>query len=427
MHMHNRPLAWLAVGLLSTSLLLSACQSTTTPVGDTDAPTDQTTAVADTAPSEITYSVTVKLYDGTAPANMIVKLLQNGEQIAMAPTNAAGSASFTLAAGSYTVDLQSPDGKTYYFPETTLTAEAPTATLDICTEATAPFKMNAPSKTNTDGYIPMDTYEVAEGTTHLTLNAADHTYIVFNPTRAGYYEFTCSEGVDFAYHGMPILIYDEPRVPPTDGVITMPAEEGSIGDNSISRLVFRLNASADSGATEALFTVKYTGELVKTPEELAQWIVFAADPNALVKYEGSTEGRLTDVDVTDPTVQVVKGDDGYYHFGTADGPVVFLRIASENKYTQSFKEMCDTDRIRAFFYDENGTFLRKEGYSELILAYAEYANAEGLVPLNDQLIYVLQNAGNYMGWWDFVNNRDIFGDVVVDEKVAWMFACAYYA
>ena len=88
--------------------------------------------------------------------------------------------------------------------------------------------------------------------------------------------------------------------------------------------------------------------------------------------------------------------------------------------------MCETDRIRAHFYDENGKFLRKEGYSQLILDYAEVANDDGLVPLNTQLAYVLQSAGQYMGWWDFENNRDVFGDIVVPVETAWLFACAYY-
>ncbi len=416
----------LAGATLLTAILFTSCQPSTPPE-DTETDSESITEIEI---AEITYDITLEKADGSSKATLIVKLFaEDGTQVSLKPTDAEGRVSFTLPAANYTVQVESAAGDKFHYTETTLTPEVPAVTLQLCNAVSDPFSLSAPSRNSTE-YVPMQAYEVGEGTYYLSLDQTDHTYVLLNPTRSGYYEITCSDGVDFAYHGMPILIYDNPRISPTDGVIKIPVEEGSIGDPAISRLVLRLNPAEGSDTTEAFLTVKYTGTLQKTPEELAEWTIIEADPKALVPYEGSTEGTLTDIDLTSPSVTesiLVLGDDGYYHYGSVTGPVVFLRISSENKYTQSFAEMCETDRIRAYLYDENGQFLRKEGYSQLVLAYAEVANKDGLVPLNDQLIYVLKNAGSYMGWWNYVTGSDIFGDLVIPAEIAWMFACAYYA
>ncbi len=421
MHIHKRGMALTLIGLLGAMLLFASCRETDSPQ-DTESVTE-----AETVPAETDYTVTVKRFDGTPISDIIVKLQQDGKDVVFKLTDKTGSANFKLPTADYTVVLDSPTGDQFHYADAHLTAEVPTLELSVYAAVGKPFTMAAPSKVAlTGGYVDMDAYDVKEGTTYTPLHATDHTYLVFNPTRSGYYEITCSEGVDFSYHGMPILISDEPRMAPIDGVITIPVEEGSLGDDSISRLVFRLNAAEGSDTTEALFTITYKGALHKTEEELASWTILEADSKALVPYEGDTSGTLTDVNITAADVKVVLGPDGYYHHDSETGPVVFLRISSENPYTQSFAKMCETDRIRAYLYDENGKFIRKEGYSELIMAYAEFANDDGLVPLNDQLIYVLKNAGNYMGWWDYAKGSDIFGDLVVPAEVAWMFACAYY-
>ena len=49
-----------------------------------------------------------------------------------------------------------------------------------------------------------------------------------------------------------------------------------------------------------------------------------------------------------------------------------------------------------------------------------------MVPLNDQLADMVKTAGSYMGWWNFSDDLDIFGDKIVDPAIAWLFPCAVY-
>ncbi len=448
------------VGLLSVLLLLSSCDKTDTPDTDTNTDTGANTATvtdaatvpesvvpsdtdadttADTEPTstKIKYKVTVRDSSGNPMTDIIVKAQKNGIDAGLQVIGPTGVATFSLEPGAYTVLLTTPSGTRVFYDSNlaVLTETATELTLTAWRDAAetisiyAPFKNDTPPDPNdlfAEDRKNFNAAVIGEGESYVELLASEYVYIVFAPTRAGVYEFTCSEGVHFSFHGMPLNVLVGEQLP-TDGKITIPVEEGSIGSDSISLLTFRLSPDAGTTTAHALFTAKWTGEIQRTPEELAEWITVQPD-RELKPYEGDTSGRLTDVKILDvdtlPTV--VKGEDGYYHLNTVDGPIVFLRIKSKSPYVESFATMCETDVLRAYFYDENGTFLYKEGYNVLVNAYAEVANDDGVVPLNDQLIHFVQNAGRYMGWWDH-SNRYIFGDKEVDTTIAWMFACAYYA
>ncbi len=429
----HRTLALLLVGLIGMFGLLTSCNKST---GDGDATT--ATEVA----SEMACKVTLKDATGKAFPNVVLKVQKDGADVATKMTDGAGSSAMTLPTGEYTLLLTSPDGaKLYYDAEAAcLTPDAPETTLTVYRGAAESWTLNAPSQKSLDNSLAScQAPLVTEGTTYVEFIKDDYTYVVFNPTRAGVFEFTADAGMHISYHGMPIMIFDEPRVlPDENGIITMPVEASAIGGDSISQMVFRISAPEGSTASGTTFTVARAGDIVMSEEEAANWITLNADKAALDalatfkeppvgdKWATLTQGTLTNLDLKKSDLAVVLGGDGYYHLGTADGPLVFVRITSDSPYVEDFVKMCETDRLRAYFYDENGKFLRKEGYNTLFAAYGELANADGVVPLNEQLAYVIQNTGRHMGWWNYEANSDIFGDEVIPASIAWLFACAVY-
>ncbi|MBR5124081.1 MAG: hypothetical protein IKU90_03030, partial [Clostridia bacterium] len=188
-----------------------------------------------------------------------------------------------------------------------------------------------------------------------------------------------------------------------------------------AQYVFRVEGTGNG----CMFTATRTGDVPKSPYD-EPWIVLTPTADDLKPYEGVTDGMLTDLDVTNPALTVVLGEDGYYHLNTADGPVVFIRLSSASEYLADFKTICETTRLCAYLYNEDGSFDRRESYNEMIEQYLTVANEDGVVPLNEQLAYMVKTAGNYMGWWNFSSNFDIFGDKIVDPAIAWLFACAVY-
>ena len=422
-----RPYLLLALaGLLSASLLFSSC--------DKDAPVDEetppvtdnaTTEVGDTLPeSTVSYKVTVQKADGTPASDVIVKVLKDGEEVSFKLVGPTGFATFKLAEDDYTVLVETPAGDALHYDTeaAVLTADAPEITLTIYENATATMPLNAPSKHG--DYASFNATALGEGQVFVTYNGGDYTYVVFTPTRPGMYDFTCTgEDAAISYHGAPINVFETPLADVVDGKITLAIPAGSIGDSpdTTAQFVFRLEGTGKG----CLFTVTRTGDVPKSPYD-EPWTVPMPTADQLKPYEGVTDGTLTDLDVTDPALTVVLGDDGYYHLNTADGPVVFIRLSSAGPYLADFKTICETTRLCAYLYNEDGSFDRRESYNEMVEQYLTVANEEGVVPLNEQLAYMVKTAGDYMGWWNFSAGLDIFSGKLVDPAVAWLFACAVY-
>ena len=142
-------------------------------------------------------------------------------------------------------------------------------------------------------------------------------------------------------------------------------------------------------------------------------------------------------------IQVVYNEkDGYYHLNTADGPVLYVRITTSTKYLDPLKTIVSLTNIGKMFYDENGNFIKKESYVDAIYIdkilqpnnnnsyYAAVADKQyGVVPLTEELIYILKNSGED-GWYkkgspDYIfDNSAIPADVIPQN--AWLFACVYF-
>ena len=421
-----RPYILLALaGIMSASLLLSACDKNI-PFDDQTPPvTDGEAAESDTTPqNEISYKVTVQNSDDTPASDVIVKVLKGGEELSFKLVGPTGFVTFKLAEDSYTVRIETPSGEALHYDAeaAVLTPAAPEITLTVHETVTATFPLNAPSKRG--DYGSFDAAALGEGQAFISYNSGDYTYVVFTPTRPGMYEFSCEgEDATLSYHGAPINVFETPLADVVDGKITLAIPAGSIGDSpdATAQFVFRLEG-VGSGC---IFTVTRTGDVPKSPYD-EPWTVPMPTAEDLVPYAGVTDGTLTDLDVTNPALTVVLGEDGYYHLNASDGPVVFIRLSTANPYMADFKTICDTTRICAYLYNEDGSFDRRESYNEMILEYLTVANEDGVVPLNEQLAYMVKTAGDYMGWWNFSDGLDIFGDKIVDPAIAWLFACAVY-
>jgi hypothetical protein len=96
------------------------------------------------------------------------------------------------------------------------------------------------------------------------------------------------------------------------------------------------------------------------------------------------------------------------------------------------KNILDRSGVNRYFYDENGEFLKKETYDQCLLAYIDCADEEsGTYPLTEDLKYIIQQRGDYYGWFDSEGTQYLFRDqngnylTDLNPDNLWLFPCRY--
>ena len=135
-----------AAGLLSASLLMTACDKDVPFDDETPPVTNGEATESDTTPqNEISYKVTVQNPDGTPSSDVIVKVLKDGEEVSFKLVGPTGFATFKLAEDTYSVLVETPAGEALHFDAeaAVLTPETPEITLTVYKTAAATQMLNA--------------------------------------------------------------------------------------------------------------------------------------------------------------------------------------------------------------------------------------------------------------------------------------------
>ena len=390
--------------------------SQTQPPVNTDPPATTAPQGGDPTETDIKYTVTVLDGDGKPVKNIIVEL-SNGK---IASVNNSGVATFMLPKGDYTVTFKDRSGKADYSDVTAkLTASQTSITVTLLQKLTTPGGVLY----NEEPY-----YEIAEGQFKIDVQKGKKTYLLFVPARSGIYEISVSgTNMVLGSYGSPAFILEQSTPDVVQNVWKMDVKRSNIGENPPeSTTKYLLGVHASSGSGTCTVTVKRVGDSVPTAADFP-WEAAKADSKYLVKYDAPEGTMLTNIDINNGSVTIVKDAEGYYHYGTVDGPYVMLRIDSESPYLASFVDICSSSPLGVHYYDANGNFQRKVQYNDMVAEYAAVCDANGVCRLNDQLIDMIQEVGNYMGWWNPDSPNFRFAESPYHKDVVWMFACCYYA
>ncbi len=414
---------FLILALLALALSLSAC--TPTPPEDTE------------------FDYTVSIVDGAgAPVKDIVyRVMLGEEEVAFGLTNSTGSFSGTVANGSYKVTLESPFGKEFFYDTNTATfsKDAPNLTISIYDTLDKSMTENLFLQSGGDSRTAI---AFRDGAFRVELKAGIN-YFVFVPTVRGKYEISAigDSTVSLGYYGGPYFVQTEDilkngeigGVKKNDGKLYFDIRTQNIGEDysSTSKYVIGITASAD---TAVYLSAKKVEDLELSIEEMP-WneIILGNDPPPYnVPYGTSENINLVDFDITDESLTIVyNSEDGYYHLGTADGPLMLLRVSTPNAYLDenfTFKNLCENTYFACYIYNEDGSFKSKTSYHEMMLKYIEAADTKyGVVPLDKNLEEAIRNYGAYNKWFELATTFNLFGDLAsrVVEENAWLFATCY--
>lgn len=398
--------ALLLVLVMALSLLLAACGESNTETGGNAA-----------------YSVKVTDAQGVPyTTGVIVKFMKDGTQVAMQSVDANGVATKELEKGNYTVELVfTGDNASYYDPAAAVLSADQTSielqlTNKVGEDTTALF---------VDGNEHV-AYPVSAGGTYVPVKAGVRNYFLFTPTEEGTYKFSVdNSALSLGYYGSPYFVQSLSALEVVDNSVSI-----SISKSSLGGATYVIGIDGIDTDTNCILSILRTGapEHNVADEPWTEYKTTAVlAPYTLNVPAGKS---LVYMDITSETAKhefVFNEADGYYHLDTADGPVIHVHLAKGAPYV-ALQTVIRGDGpmggapIRNYFYDEEGKFVKKEDYTDILVSYFDNMDPDlGVYPLTDDLIYMIQNGCN--GWWDSDSPDFIFEDC--NPELAWMFACCW--
>lgn len=378
------------------------------------------------------YTVNVKDALGNPyTSGIVVKFMQGGKQVAMQSCNEQGAAIKSLVNGKYNVVLSFADDKVEYYYDTNIKLSPRKNVVDVVLA----YKINSEPEKLYVGSDEFDAYKINVGCTYVNLKENSRNYFLFTPTQAGNYEFSIPEGnnVTIGYYGAPHFVQENSAAEVKDNKFTINVKSGMIGTNGTGTSVFVIGVDAGKKTDNCVLAVNRLGDPIKTIED-EPWTIYQKTVE-LRDYKLPSNLTIKEFDLsakTDTYKLVFNDSDGYYHMNDKNGPIVLVRLAEDNEYIACFKTMLDRSGVNKYFFDEKDNFVKKESYSECLLEYIEYVDEEnGVYPLTEDLKYIIQQRGDYVGWWDIENNGYMFKDdngnnlTDINPEIAWLFMCCY--
>ena len=173
--------------------------------------------------------------------------------------------------------------------------------------------------------------------------------------------------------------------------------------------------------------------------ENGEIVVALVEDEATVNKQlsASKDGSYTTIDLTDTSlVAVLNENDGYYHLGDTNGPVIFIDLTTDSKFVSSVQMICAHQRMGTYIYDINGKVSEKRSYNELFTQYGMPETTESVtepirVPLTEKLAEAIKSFGNKNSWWAEDSEANIFDRVLLGQpynrEFAWLLFCGYFS
>ena len=384
----------------------------------------------------VTYSVKVVDGQGTPyTTGVIVKFMQGQTQAGMQLVNENGVAEKSLPKGDYTLEIVFMDESLngYFDPEQAVLSADKTSVEIALVNSTGgnTTELFATSPVTGEGRSYEASY-VAEGSTHITVEPTERTYFIFAPAASGTYRIAVeNKELKLGYYGSPFFVQENSVETVTDNAFSISISESMIGSGATGSVSLVLGVDGVDTKQESVLVITRTGDAQKSISD-EPWTPYVTShqPAPFTLELGDKE--LTYVDITGKTEdnQVVFNEaDGFYHFGTADGPVVYMHLGKKAPYV-ALQTVIMSDGpmggapIRRYFYDEAGNFLKKEDYTNILTEYFSNMDPQlGIYPLTADLVYIIQNGCS--GWWTASSPDYIFEGC--NPEIGWMYALCYIA
>lgn len=266
-----------------------------------------------------------------------------------------------------------------------------------------------------------ETLVTATGEVQLSVLKELPAEIRFMPSAAGKYTFSTQANVKIE-----VISNSFPVGSSENGAIDIEVTTGNLyyGDGTPSNVswILRFTALGEEPVYPLNLTVNITREDIV---EYTLQVKTAEVTETLAKFDNQP-GTLTAIGVNNTDGQVVKGDDGKYHYGDKNGAVVVVQLTGEIPVFYPEIKFEEIDKERDFFRFFIGTDEEKhvylyEDYAPFFHTYTGYVNKDGVYPLTDELVAFLKLVAK--------QNGSFFATCVESytSDSLWLFSAFYYA
>ena len=387
--------------------------------------------------TETEYEITVLDANSAPLSGVMVQFMSGTQSVAAGVTDAKGQCVKTLTTAEYMIKL-SFSGTSYYYNTQTakVTGVAPKLTIRLAAEVD-------PSNVMSHWIInDNNMFKLGEGSTHIQVSAGKPYFtsemgyndclFVFEPTRPGMFRISIDRpDVELRNYGSSpyFLFVADSASNHEDNALPFELKQ----QEQVGSVFMFLGVEVVEGITDMCITITRVGEPgfdISAQPWSTDWQTGYKPVQQTVTVPSGQSLKYVDIKAATNAYTIVYNQkDGFYHVGSVDGPVLYLNLGTVTKQNISINEIINGTAegaggspIRRYFYDENGTFIKKEDYTETLLGYIAKADPKyGLYPITDELAYILQNAKP--GWWDVSHPDYLLTDC--NPELGWLFAACY--
>ena len=398
---------------------------------------------------KIIYKITVTDPFGNPFSDMVVTVMNGDEPLAVKMTDVNGMVSCSEKNAldaldtPYTVTVADPKNSNFYYDESLARLSDGAEELTIVLYDVTVGAYEETLYINDELYDSVEAPVIDEGVYSVDLKTG-RNYFVFYATIRGQYIISCDDEKisNIGYYGSPHFVQSLDIASQNDETADVFKKDGNLIFNirafnvgsdyySASRYVVRIDSEAD---TKAFLSIKRSEDELPPSKEELPWeeYILASDPLPYVADSSITGmSDLTDFDVTNKNLKVVYNEnDGFYHLGEENGPVILVKLTVDSRFLTSFKTIMETTRLSAYVYNEDGVLERKINYHGMMEKYIAAADENlGVYPLTQGIKEMLTVIGEAWGWYAEGGPNNIFaiaGTLGAVKENLYLFACCYY-
>lgn len=292
-----------------------------------------------------------------------------------------------------------------------------TALMSMLILVSAAFSFSVGAETELESIFSDVIYETTGDFTADAVAEADVSVYGFCPSEVGFYVVTTTtDGATlYNFSGSEFFLVNNGAA--EHNTVIIEVKEGYVGNTYLFGI-----SGVDSANIN--IAIDEDGEFTVTPADMP-WVHYEnkTTPTDFTLELG--EGESLKYVNTREAHSAVLGDDGLYHLDSAEGEVLYINIGTNAPASPKLMDAVSYGQLRSYIYDSHGNFVTKEDYCQAVTEYDNCAD-NGVYPLTDDLIYIMQTHGNAQGWYKQGEITCIFGDTsTFNADTAWMFLCCY--